>query len=341
MVTVNKMVMEAGLRFPLPLAVSYLLNAWNLAPLQLTSNSWVQIVCTFTLFGGHRLYRHPSLLEMNYLFKLTKQRDTIGGYHTQGRHGKVMLEVPNKFRGDPSKWFWVGGAWKSAAIDSPTMEIDIPTGFWERNLSSIVPSASELAFDFAIVSERIQSLPESKKDAYNINAEAHWRSARFFHFPRHLGISEEQQLNIRKRRRSAGPSVPASVVKPIAAVPISEHPPLPEELSAPSAAYLEAMTVARTETSRGRLFFGRDTEKVTRVRRTNPDCSPMVVDLLVSNLPRKACDVSHYVNWALHNLSRAWTTDLDEVDRRRSPDVAQALFALSLQMATMAAQVAS
>ncbi|KAL6530164.1 hypothetical protein OROHE_014517 [Orobanche hederae] len=126
MVAVNKMVMEVDLRFPLPLAVFSLLNAWNLAPLQQTPNSWVQIICTFTLFGGHRLYCHPSPLEMNYLFKLTKQKDMIGGYHIQGRHGKAVLGVLNKFRGDPSKWFWVGGAWKSAAIDNPTMEIDIP-----------------------------------------------------------------------------------------------------------------------------------------------------------------------------------------------------------------------
>ncbi|KAL6558045.1 hypothetical protein OROMI_018395 [Orobanche minor] len=64
---------------------------------------------------------------MNYLFKLTRQRDTFGGYHIQGRHSKVVLGVLNKFRGDPSKWFWVGSTWKSAAIDNPTMEIDIPT----------------------------------------------------------------------------------------------------------------------------------------------------------------------------------------------------------------------
>ncbi|KAL6547922.1 hypothetical protein OROHE_009627 [Orobanche hederae] len=66
----------------------------------------------------------------------------------------------------------------------------------------------------------------------------------------------------------------------------------------------------------------------------------MVLDFLAGNFLRGACDVPHYVNRALHNLPRAWTTDLDEVARQRSPDAAQALFALALQMATMAAQVA-
>ncbi|KAL6584509.1 hypothetical protein OROMI_003798 [Orobanche minor] len=151
---------------------------------------------------------------------------------------------------------------------------------------------------------------------------------------------EEQLLNTRKRWRSTEPSVPTFAGRPIAAVLISEHPPLPEKLSAPSAAYLEATTVARAETSRGRLFFGRDPKKVTRVRRTNPDCPLMVVDFLAGNLPWEACDVPHFVNQALYNLPRAWTTGLDKVSRCRSPDDVQALFALALQMATMAAQVA-
>ncbi|KAL6561745.1 hypothetical protein OROMI_017346 [Orobanche minor] len=56
---------------------------------------------------------------------------------------------------------------------------------------------------------------------------------------------KEQLLNTRKRRRLMEPSVPASAGRPIAAVPISKHPPLPEELSPPSTAYLEAMTAAR------------------------------------------------------------------------------------------------
>ncbi|KAL6558046.1 hypothetical protein OROMI_018396 [Orobanche minor] len=109
------------------------------------------------------------------------------------------------------------------------------------------------------------------------------------------------------------PSVPASAGRPIAAVPISEHPPLSEELSAPSTAYVEATAVARAETSRRRPFFGRDPEKVTRVHRTNPDYPPMVLDFLVGNLPREACDVSHYVNRALRNLPRSWVIDLDEM----------------------------
>ncbi|KAL6501096.1 hypothetical protein OROHE_025293 [Orobanche hederae] len=88
-------------------------------------------------------------------------------------------------------------------------------------------------------------------------------------------------------------------------MPISEHTPLSEELSAPSAAYQEAMTVARAETSGGMLFFGRDPEKVTRVRRTNPNCPPMVLDFLASNAPREVSDVPHYINRALNNLPKA------------------------------------
>ncbi|KAL6519006.1 hypothetical protein OROHE_017430 [Orobanche hederae] len=151
---------------------------------------------------------------------------------------------------------------------------------------------------------------------------------------------EEQLLNTRKRRRSTKPSVPASVGRPIAALPISEHPLSLEELPPPFAAYLEAHAIARVDNSRGRLYFGRDPDKVTRVRCNNPNCPPMVLDFLVGNFPQEACDVPHYVNRALHNLPRAWTINLDKVARRRSPDAAQALFMLALQTATMAAQVA-
>ncbi|KAL6586199.1 hypothetical protein OROMI_002843 [Orobanche minor] len=136
------------------------------------------------------------------------------------------------------------------------------------------------------------------------------------------------------------PSVPAYAGRPITAVPISEHPLLPEEMSAPSAAYLEAMTVAHAETSRKRLFLAATRRRLLGgVRLTNPDSPPMVVDFLADNLPQEACDVPQYVNWAFHNLMRAWTINLDEVARDRSPDVVQALFALALQTAMMAAQV--
>ncbi|KAL6565662.1 hypothetical protein OROHE_004717 [Orobanche hederae] len=100
---------------------------------------------------------------------------------------------------------------------------------------------------------------------------------------------------------------------------ISEHPPLSKELSAPSVAYREVTTVACTVFSCGKLFFGRDPEKVTRAHRTNPNCPPMVLDFLVSNAPREM-------------------VNLDAVARYRSPNAAHAVFALALQTAMMAAQ---
>ncbi|KAL6578277.1 hypothetical protein OROMI_010605 [Orobanche minor] len=36
-----------------------------------------------------------------------------GAYSLQGHSRKVLQEVPTKAKGDPAKWFWVSGAWRS------------------------------------------------------------------------------------------------------------------------------------------------------------------------------------------------------------------------------------
>ncbi|KAL6581790.1 hypothetical protein OROMI_005804 [Orobanche minor] len=64
------------------------------------------------------------------------QIGSIRGYHLKGCSGRVILGVPNKVCSDPARWFWVGGAWRSAAGDNPTEELDIPTVFRGRNLTS-------------------------------------------------------------------------------------------------------------------------------------------------------------------------------------------------------------
>ncbi|KAL6507353.1 hypothetical protein OROGR_023548 [Orobanche gracilis] len=119
---------------------------------------------------------------------------------------------------------------------------------------------------------------------------------------------EERELIPRKRQRAAEPSVPDSTKAPTSNVPLLEGP-----SRTPSSAYLEEQAIAQAETSRVRQFFGRDPEKVARVRRTDPNCSPMVLDFLASNSHREPCDVPHYVSRAITNLPRAWTTDLDAV----------------------------
>ncbi|KAL6513468.1 hypothetical protein OROGR_020954 [Orobanche gracilis] len=178
--------MDAGLRFPLPYAVSHLLAAWNVAPLQLASNAWLQIICTFTLFGLYRLYRHLSPWEMNILFKLAAQRGSVGSYHVQSRSGRVVSGLPNKVRGDLTKWFWVAGAWKSTSSENPDAEVDIPTGFQEKSPIPIVPAVHQIPFDFALVRHRLKSLRESALDVQRLNTEDRRLAARLFRFPRHL-----------------------------------------------------------------------------------------------------------------------------------------------------------
>ncbi|KAL6538761.1 hypothetical protein OROMI_025087 [Orobanche minor] len=108
---------------------------------------------------------------MNLIFKLTKQEDTIGGYHIQGRSGRVVCGVPNNVRGDRSKWFWVAGSWKMVLSNWPTVELYIPTIFREKNTSPRIPAAADLTLDFKVVWERIKRLPNSDRDARLLHTE--------------------------------------------------------------------------------------------------------------------------------------------------------------------------
>ncbi|KAL6571269.1 hypothetical protein OROHE_002912 [Orobanche hederae] len=97
--------------------------------------------------------------------------------------------VLNKVRGNPSKWFYIGGAWKTTTSD-PSVELDIPTGFRERNPDPRILVASDLSFDFSIVWERVRNLPDSSTLANRINDESHQLAACLFRHPRHLGVPE-------------------------------------------------------------------------------------------------------------------------------------------------------
>ncbi|KAL6525383.1 hypothetical protein OROHE_015690 [Orobanche hederae] len=150
---------------------------------------------------------------------------------------------------------------------------------------------------------------------------------------------DEGQLEHRKRQREEEPPASAAsstftTKQPITALPLIERRP------PPSAAFLEATAVARVETSHERSYFRRDPEKVDRARHNDPHFSPMVLDFLTSNAPRDPSDVPSYVSRTITSLPKAWTTDLHAVARRRNPDAMQAVFALTLQAATMAAQAA-
>ncbi|KAL6578849.1 hypothetical protein OROMI_009065 [Orobanche minor] len=116
------------------------------------------------------------------------QRGAGGGYHFQGRNGKVILGVPKKSRGDPAKWFWVGGAWRLVANDISSAELYIPTGFRPKaTVKGIrITSADELDFDFSVIRDWIKKLPDDHIDARLLNTQAPRLAARVFHFPRFL-----------------------------------------------------------------------------------------------------------------------------------------------------------
>ncbi|KAL6543840.1 hypothetical protein OROGR_010337 [Orobanche gracilis] len=172
LVAVDELIMEAGFRFPLHYAVSYLLDSWNLAPLQLTSNAWLMILCTYALFGKYKLHRLLTAAETNFLYKLANARRTIGFHHLQPRLGRVVFGVPNRVHGDPGKWFWVGGSWKAFPCDHPStsqcppVELEIPTDFRIRNPSPRIPSVSQLS-DRRVV--RYHVPPEMKKYSQMMN----------------------------------------------------------------------------------------------------------------------------------------------------------------------------
>ncbi|KAL6536155.1 hypothetical protein OROHE_012999 [Orobanche hederae] len=189
MVAIDVWLLEAGLHFPLH-AVTNLLNAWILAPLQLTPHSWLQIFSMYTLFGGYRLYRLPNPGEMNFLFKLVALSDHPGCHYVQSRGKKVLANVPNRHRGDRSKWFWVAGVWKTVSSDRPSVGLDIPTFFGEKPERPRAPTLKSSSLDFRAVWERIRRLAPIVRDVSYLNSEERRIAARVFSFPRHLSISD-------------------------------------------------------------------------------------------------------------------------------------------------------
>ncbi|KAL6579745.1 hypothetical protein OROMI_007769 [Orobanche minor] len=185
------MAMDAGLRLPLPFAVSYMLTAFNIAPLQLSVNAWLQVICTLALYGSFRLYRHPTPLEVLFLFKFVAMSKAKRGFHVEGRRGKVISSVPNKAKGDPAKWFWVDGVWKSETSNPVPFELDIPTNFRPRHENIVAPAIGELSWDFALVWERIRRLLAEQIDAEVLNTHARRLASRVFEFPRHLRVPDQ------------------------------------------------------------------------------------------------------------------------------------------------------
>ncbi|KAL6536902.1 hypothetical protein OROHE_012486 [Orobanche hederae] len=178
---------------------------------------------------------------------------------------------------------------------------------------------------------------------------------------------EEGQLVRPKRKKevSLGQSIAGALMvdAPIAAKPLSERPPPSTFDPRKESEFTDAGN------SRGEPYFGRDQIKAKsretallndrhssklsgiyqnlrinipsrRVLRDRPGCPPMVTDFLSSQTPRSNVEVPICVTRAINNLPRAWTTDLNEASNRRGDDATQALFALTLQAATMDATVA-
>ncbi|KAL6548830.1 hypothetical protein OROHE_008675 [Orobanche hederae] len=196
LVAVDELVMEVGISFPLHYAVSYFLASWNLAPLQLRANAWLFILCTNALFGKNRLHRLLTVAEMNFLYELRNTRGTVGGYHLQPRLGRVVFGVPNRVHGDPSKWFWVGGNWRSFLRNQPStsecsiVELEIPTDFRICNPFPRIPSVQQLSFDFLVVWNRIRGLPQSERHIRLLNSEESRLAAGLFQYPRHARIPD-------------------------------------------------------------------------------------------------------------------------------------------------------
>ncbi|KAL6495765.1 hypothetical protein OROGR_030328 [Orobanche gracilis] len=198
LVAVDELIMEAGFWFPLHYAVSYLLASWNLALLQLSSNAWLLILCTYALFGKYKLYRLLTVAETNFLYKLANARRTVGGYHLQPRLGWVIFGIPNRVHGDPGKWFWVGGNWKAFPCDQPSTsewspaELEIPTDFRLRNPSPWIPSVQQLSFDSLVVWNRVRDLPQSERHVRLLKSERARLAADLLRYPRHAQIPDRQ-----------------------------------------------------------------------------------------------------------------------------------------------------
>ncbi|KAL6534474.1 hypothetical protein OROHE_013399 [Orobanche hederae] len=334
-----------------------------------------------------------------------------GAYSLQGRSGKVLQEVPSNAKGDPAKWFWVNGAWRSASSDPLPLEIQIPTeyrrpqgqqsflGFCDcprkdsDHLSGVsyFPATCSVQLIYfpcfptptpnfkmsgrpigmlermgakakKVVTKKTPRTPETERalaartapdvrpprarspdecvvvEPPPVERPSSSRSLTKRPSSDRPREEEEGQLVRPKKKKEVPPARstagPLIVGAPIAATPISERPPRPSD------DFRRECEIMDAETSRGKPFFGCDPTKVERVLRSSPGCPPMVVDFVTGRAPQSNVDVPSCVTRAINNLPRALTTDLNEVSDRGGDDATQALFALILQAASMAATVA-
>ncbi|KAL6563043.1 hypothetical protein OROHE_005630 [Orobanche hederae] len=373
MVAIDVWLLDVGLRFPLHYAVTNLLNAWNLAPLKLTPHSWLHIFSMYTLFGGYRLYRLPNPGEINFLFKLVVLSDAPGS------HGKkVILGVPNRHRGDRSKWFWVAGAWKIVSSDRPTVGLDIPTRFGEKPLRPRVPVVKNLSLNFRVVWERIRRLEPNERNVNLLNDEGYMLASRVFCFPRHLSVPDivypriPDLPTLEKMAHNAGVLGRLRMVSRTDRAPTTAaHPPLekkkrdaPGPPTARRSLDEEVPPLARDKkrklveaanepprevpvppvverSSKEKVVPAKHTTPREMARDDDPNRPALVVDFLSSRPPQHESDIPNHVARATESLPKAWTSELESVARRGLADSVQATVALALQAATMATKVAA
>lgn len=78
MVAVSCAIMGVGLRFSLHPNISHLVNFWEVAPIQIHLNGWLQVICLMTVLRCLRLYHLPTLGEVTHLVSLNNAPRGVG-----------------------------------------------------------------------------------------------------------------------------------------------------------------------------------------------------------------------------------------------------------------------
>lgn len=113
MVAIHKDSLAAGpLRFPIHLGIHLFFQAFNLAPTQLSLNSYKYATDTIILWN--LTYPNSPLTLEFFLHIHTTKKEKQGWYHMSSKPTKTLVtRIPNKVSNIKPRWFYVeGDSWE-------------------------------------------------------------------------------------------------------------------------------------------------------------------------------------------------------------------------------------
>ncbi|XP_022853220.1 uncharacterized protein LOC111374722 [Olea europaea var. sylvestris] len=167
-VAISEAILRAGLRLPIHPFFRLVLRSYGLAPTQLNSNSWSQMVGSWMLWKEASLgVEMPlSVFQTLYIPKVTAGGDKTRGWYyltSWGSHTPFVIDLPSSIKEWKSSWCWAAGRWDTMEGDL-LAPLTVPAKF--STLSSL-PRCELSTEDFDTICI-IYQLPQKKRSYHRL-----------------------------------------------------------------------------------------------------------------------------------------------------------------------------